>query len=151
MIKEIKTVANEIGEKVVGAIRDNMSEYGQGDSNLSKNLRFEANEESITVYAPEYFDYAEKGRGPGGTPYSWESIMKDWISRHSVKFDGDERTFIQNVKWATIRMGSRLYRHPSEQRDFLKGVVEKAEKWIEEDITGSLIETIEETTKKVTE
>lgn len=147
MIKEIKTVANEIGEKVVGAIRDNMSEYGQGDSNLSKNLRYEANEESITVYAPEYFEYAEKGRGPGGLPRSWESIMKDWISRHHIKFDGEERKFIQNVTWATIRYGSRLYRHPSEQRDFLKGVVEKAEKWIEEGITGSLIETIEEKTK----
>lgn len=148
MIKEIKTVANELGEKIVEEIRSNMSEYGLGDSNLSKNLRFEANEESITVYAPEYFDYAEKGRGPGGVPSSWESIMKDWISRHHIKFDGEERTFIQNVKWATIRYGSRLYRHPSEQRNFLKGVIEKAEKWIEEDIKGSLIETIEEKIKE---
>ena len=146
-MKEIKTVAEGIGEKIVGAIKDNMSEQGLGDSNLSKSLRFEANEESITVFAADYFDYAEKGRGPGGVPASWESIMKDWISRHHVKFDGDERTFIQNVKWATIRTGSRLYRNPSEQRNFLKGVVEKAEKWIEEDIKGSLIEEI----KKVTE
>lgn len=148
MIKEISKVATEIGEKVVEEIKKNMNEQGLTGSNLEKSIRFEANEESIKVYAPEYFDYAEKGRGPGGVPYSWESIMKDWISRHSVKFDGDERTFIQNVKWKTIREGSRLYRHPSEQRDFLKGVVEKAEKWIEEGITGSLIETIEEKIKE---
>lgn len=147
MIKEIKTVANEIGEKIVEEIRSNMSEQGLGDSNLSKSLRFEANEESITVFAADYFEFAEKGRGPGGLPRSWESIMKDWISRHSVKFDGDERTFIQNVKWATIRMGSRLYRHPSERRDFLRGVEDKASEWIEEAISGSLVEEI----KKVTE
>lgn len=148
MIKEISKVATEIGEKVVEEIKKNMNEQGLTCSNLEKSLRFEANENSITVYAPEYFEYAEKGRGPGGTPVSFENILKDWISRHHIKFDGDERTFIQNVKWATIRMGSRLYRHPSEQRNFLKGVVEKAEKWIEEGITGSLIETIEEKIKE---
>lgn len=150
-MKEIKKTAEKLAEGIISEIKSNMDSYGQGDSNLAKSLRYEADELSIKIFAADYFDYAEKGRGPGGLPRSWESIMKDWISRHRVEFEGEERTFIQNVKWKTIREGSRLYRHPSEQRDFLKGVSEKAEKWIEEGITGSLIETIEETIKKVTE
>lgn len=150
-MKEIKKTVEKLGEGIVSSIKENMSSYNQEDSNLAKSLRFEADEESLKIYAADYWDFSQKGRGPGGLPHSWESIMKDWISRHSVKFDGDERTFIQNVKWKTIREGSRLYRHPSEQRNFLKGVVEKNLEIFEKEISETLIETIEETTKKVTE
>lgn len=145
-MKEIKTVAEGIGEKIVGAIKDNMSEYGQGDSNLAKNLRYEANEESITIYAPDYFEYAEKGRGPGGLPRNIYSILSSWVDRHKIHFDGDKNRFVRAVAWNIYHHGTRMWRN-GEVRDFLKGVEEKAEKWIEEDITKSLIEDITETVK----
>ena len=146
-MKEIRTVATKIGEKVVEAIKSNLVEQGLENSNLVKSIRFEADESKIVIYAAEYFEYAEKGRGPGGTPVSFENILENWITRHSISFDGEEKVFIQNVKWKTFKEGSRLYRNPSEQRDFLKGVAEKAEEWINEEISDSLVEDIKEITK----
>lgn len=146
-MKRIRDVAIKIGGKIVEEIQKNIVEQGLEESNLSKNIRFEADESSIVVYAPEYFDYAEKGRGPGGVPTNFENILKNWISRHSIKFDGEEKVFVQNVKWKTVKEGSRLYRNPSEQRDFLKGVSEKAEKLIEEEISESLIKEIRDLKK----
>lgn len=146
-MKEIKKVVTELGQGIVSSIKENMDSYGQGESNLAKSLRFEADEESLTVYAADYFDYAQNGRGPGGVPRNFENILDSWIKRHSVSFDGEERVFIQKVKWSIIRYGTRMWRN-GEVRDFVKDSVEKNLEIFEKDISETLIEEIKETTKE---
>ncbi len=146
-MKEIKKVVTELGQGIVSSIKENMDSYGQGESNLAKSLRFEADEESLTVYAADYFDYAEKGRGPGGVPRNFENILDSWIKRHSVSLDGEERVFIQKVKWSIIRYGTRMWRN-GEVRDFVKDSVEKNLEIFEKDISETLIKDITETTKE---
>lgn len=143
-MKEIITVVSELGEGIVSSIKENMESYGQGDSRLAHSLRFEADEESLKIYAADYWDYAEKGRGPGGVPRNFEEILESWISRHSVKFDGDERVFIQKVKWSIVRYGTRLWRN-GEVRDFIGDAVEKNLEKFEKDISLSLISEIKPT------
>lgn len=143
-MKEIKEVVTELGEGIVSSIKENMESYGQGDSRLAHSLRFEADEESLKIYAADYWDYAEKGRGPGGVPRNFEEILESWISRHSVKFDGDERVFIQKVKWSIVRYGTRLWRN-GEVRDFIGDAVEKNLEKFEKDISLSLISEIKPT------
>lgn len=145
-MKEIKKTAEKLAEGIIDSIKQNMESYGQGSSNLANSLRFEADEESIKIYAADYFDYAEKGRGPGGVPRNFESILDDWIKRHKVSFDGEKSKFINSVKWSIVRYGTKMWREGKE-RDFLKDTVEKNIEKFEEDISKSLIEEI----KKVTE
>lgn len=146
-MKEIKTVVTELGEGIVSSIKSNMDSYGQGDSRLAHSLRFEADEEHLTVFAADYWDYAQKGRGPGGVPRNFESILEDWIKRHSVSFDGEERVFIQNVKWSIVRYGTKMWRN-GEVRDFVQDAVEKNLEKFEKDISETLIEELKETTKE---
>lgn len=146
-MKEIRTVVSGLGEAIVNSIKENMESYNQGDSNLAKSLRFEADEESLKIYAADYWDYAEKGRGPGGVPRDFHSILDSWISRHSVSYDGDKDLFINNVKWSIIRYGTKMWRN-GEVRDFVKDAVEKNLKIFEKDISETLIKDITETTKE---
>lgn len=146
-MKEIKKVVTELGEGIISSIKENMESYGQGSSNLAKSLRLEADEEHLSIFAADYWDYAEKGRGPGGVPRNFENILESWIKRHSVSFDGEERVFIQNVKWNIIRYGTRMWRN-GEVRDFVQDAVEKNLEKFEKDISETLIDEIKETTKE---
>lgn len=146
-MKEIKKTVEKLGEGIVKSIKENMSSYGQGDSNLAKSLRYEANEEKLVVYAADYWDYAEKGRGPGGVPRNFIEILDSWVSRHKVSFDGDKRVFLQNVKWSIIRYGTRMWRN-GETRDFMKDAFEKNLETFESEISKTLIEDIKETIKE---
>lgn len=145
-MKEIKEVVTKLGEGIVSSIKSNMDSYGQGDSRLAHSLRFEADEEHLTVYAADYFEYAEKGRPGGKIPRDFESILEDWIDRHKVSYEGDKRVFAKKVAWNIYHHGTRLWRN-GEVRDFIGDAVEKNMEKFEEDISKSLIEEI----KKVTE
>lgn len=146
-MKEIKKTVEKLGEGIVSSIKENMAEYNQGDSNLAKSLRFEANEESLKIYAFDYWDFAQKGRPGGKIPRSFESILEDWIERHKVSYDGDKRVFARKVAWNIYHHGTRLWRN-GEVRDFVKDSVEKNLEIFEKDISETLIEEIKETTKE---
>lgn len=145
-MKEIKKTAGKLAEGIISEIKSNMDSYGQGDSNLAKSLRYEADELSIKIFAADYFEYAEKGRGPGGVPRNFESILDDWIKRHKVSFDGEKSKFINSVKWSIVRYGTKMWREGKE-RDFVQDAIEKNLKIFEKEISETLIDEIKETTK----
>ena len=146
-MKEILEVVTKLGEGIVSSIKENMAAYNQVDSNLSKSLRFEANEESLKIYAFDYWDFAQKGRPGGGIPRNFESILEDWIDRHKVSFDGENSVFARKVAWNIYHHGTRLWRN-GEVRDFIKDAVEKNMEIFEKEISETLIEEIKETTKE---
>lgn len=145
-MKEIKEVVTELGESIISSIKENMEEYGQGDSNLAKSLRFEADEESLKIFAADYFEYAQKGRPGGKIPKNFDSILESWITRHKISFDGDKRVFARNVAWNIYKHGTKMYRE-GEERDFLKDVVEKNIEKFEKEISDSLIKEIRDLKK----
>ena len=146
-MKEIKKTVEKLGEGIVSSIKENMAAYNQVDSNLSKSLRIEANEESLKIYAFDYWDFAQKGRPGGGIPRNFESILEDWIDRHNVSFDGEKSVFARKVAWNIYHHGTRLWRN-GEVRDFIKDAVEKNLEIFEKDISETLIKDITETTKE---
>lgn len=146
-MKEIKKTVEKLGEGIVKSIKENMSSYGQGDSNLAKSLRYEANEEKLVVYAADYWDYAQKGRPGGKIPRNFESILEDWIDRHKVSYDGDKRVFARKVAWNIYHHGTRMWRN-GETRDFVKDAFEKNLGTFESEISETLIEDIKETIKE---
>lgn len=116
-------ILKEFGEKVVLDIQDRIASYGLGDSNLSQSINYTVDGNEIKVTAAGYFDYAEKGRGPGRVPYNFEDILKNWASRRGITF-GSDRAFTA-IKWHTIRYGSNLYNHPEKHRDFIGDTIDE--------------------------
>lgn len=149
MIIEIKDVLNNLANNVINSLKENMGGYGLGDSNLANSLRAEVDNFGIKIYASDYWQYAQAGRGAGKVPYKFEDILMDWIKRYDIhSVDGDDRKFAQNIKWHTIKYGSRIYRNPSLKRDFIKDAVDKNIKAATDDITKSLIKEIKSEIKK---
>ena len=140
-MKEIKKTATKLAEGIVNDIKANMESYGLGDSNLARSLSFTADEESIKIFAADYFEYAEKGRPGGRIPRNFEDILSDWVDRHHIKFDGEKRVFCRNVAWNIYHHGTRLWRE-GKTRDFIKDAVEKNLSEFEKEISETLIEEI---------
>lgn len=115
-------ILTEFGAKVVTDIQDRIASYGLGNGNLYDSVTYTVDGNELKVTAAGYFDYAEKGRGPGKVPYNFEDILKAWASRRGISF-GDDRAF-KAIKWHTIKHGSDLYNHPEKQRDFIGDTID---------------------------
>lgn len=117
-------ILEEFGKKTIEGLRNRMSLYELGDSKLANSLEYNVEGNRIVIDAAGYWQYAEKGRGPGGVPYDFADIIEQWARRRNFNVD-DTMRFAQNVKWKTIREGSYIYRHPEQARDFEGDVIEK--------------------------
>lgn len=120
---DFSQILQEFGVAVVEDIQDNMAGYGLGDSKLAQSLNYEVDGNEIKITAANYWQWAEKGRGPGGIPRNFYDILNNWASRRHIKFDNQDRA-IKAIAWKTAREGSYLYRHPEQQRDFIQDALD---------------------------
>lgn len=123
--KEIQSVIEQFSNELIDNIRENMASYGLGDSRLAQSLEPEIEGNHLKIWANDYFEYAEKGRPAGKIPFNFTDILEEWISRRNISHTGSTRQFASAIAWKTYREGSYLYRNPSEQRDFLDGVLDE--------------------------
>lgn len=144
---EIKKILEKFSENLINSLKKNMSDYGLGDSNLANSLHAEVDESKVEIWANDYWDYAQKGSKPwsgagdGSFFPRFENILMDWVVRHRISVP-EPRKFVSNVKWSIIKKGSRLYRNPSEQRDFVKNAVDENLKLIEDELKESFVKEI---------
>lgn len=124
MESNIETIIDQLADDIIANIRENMASYGLGDSRLAESLEPEIDGNHLKIYANDYFEYAEKGRPAGKIPFNFTTILEEWIERRNISHTGTTRQFASAIAWKTYREGSYLYRNPSEQRDFLDGVLE---------------------------
>lgn len=117
------------GENVCADIRMQMAQYGLGDSDLAKSVSYEVNGNEVKITANSYYDYAEKGRGPGKVPYKFEDIVSAWAVGRGIR-PPDLMKFASAVKWRTIKDGSYLYRHPEKQREFDSEAIQENLDWL---------------------
>ena len=123
--KDVKTAIDILADEIIGNIRENMSSYGLSDGNLYNSLESNIDGDHLQILGADYFEYAMKGRGPGKIPYNFSDILEEWIDRRHIPFNGSKRRFANAIAWKTAREGSYLFRHPEEQRDFLKDVLDE--------------------------
>lgn len=125
--KDFKEVLSRFAENVIADIKLNMGNYGLADSKLANSLTYEifgeGGQESVLLTAADYWDYAQIGRGPGGVPYDFADILSVWMSDRGISVDNPEQ-FVQNVKWHTIKHGSKLW-VDKEERNFVGDAIEK--------------------------
>lgn len=119
------------GENVCADIRMQMAQYGLGDSDLAKSVSYEVNGNEVKITAANYYDYSEKGRGPGKVPYNFKDILETWIVSRGIRpKDGNISRFANSIKWKVIREGSYLYRNPEKQRDFDSDAIQENLDWL---------------------
>lgn len=124
--KDFRGILEEFAKNVIADIKENMGDLGTGRlaNSLTYEIFGEKGREQVLLTAADYWDYAQVGRGPGGVPYDFEDTLSKWMSDRGFSVDDPEQ-FIQNVKWHTIKHGSKLWNHPSEQRNFVGDAIEK--------------------------
>lgn len=122
--KDLQQVIEDFANEIIENIRSNMSSYGLGDSNLAESLEPEIEDNHLKIWANDYWDEAQKGRGPGEVPENFVQILEEWIDRRRISYNGSKRRFAQNISRKTQFEGSYLYRNPEERRDFLSEVLD---------------------------
>lgn len=122
-------ILRQFGENTCADIRMQMAQQGLGDSDLAKSVSYEVEGNEIKITANSYYDYAEKGRGPGKVPYNFEDIVSAWAVGRGIR-PPDLMKFASAVKWRTIKDGSYLYRHPEKQRDFDSDAIQENLDWL---------------------
>lgn len=137
---EITEIFQKIADSIMIELKSNMSAYGLNDSNLANSLESNIHATGFQILANNYWNYAQVGRGPGGVPYNFEDILRNWISARNITVQEPEK-FVQAVKWKTIREGSYLYRNPNEHRDFIQNSVQDSM----EEISGMVAKKVEDT------
>lgn len=123
MENKIDNTLKETAESIIAKLRFGLNAKLGYDSDLSKSLKYKVNNNRLLITASNYWDYAEKGRPPGGVPFNFETILKKWMQRKGLVVDNPDK-FISNVKWKTIKDGSYLYRNPQERRNFIGNVID---------------------------
>lgn len=136
---DIREILDEFGSTLVRDIQDRIASYGLGGSNLMQSVDYKVDGNEVKVTAAGYFDFAEKGRGPGGVPRNFEDILKSWASRRGIHFDNEDRA-VRAIKWSTIRYGSDLYRHPEKQRDFIGDTIDENIERLKEHVATFILE-----------
>jgi hypothetical protein len=130
-MQDFSEILRQFGENTCADIRMQMAQQGLGDSKLAKSVAYEVNGNEIKITAAHWYDYAEKGRGPGKVPYNFRDILETWIVSRGIKpRDGNISKFASAIAWTTIKSGSYLYRHPNEQRDFDTEPIQENLDWL---------------------
>lgn len=141
----IADLLNEFGDRVVSGLKDNLASENLGNSSLSESISYEQDGNEIIVSAAGYWPYAEKGRGPGKTPYNFIDILTNWMHKYSVTpMKGTETNFAWAIKRKIENEGSSIYRGERPERDFIRTTLDDEMDWLENEMVAYVIERIDE-------
>lgn len=122
----------EFANNLVADIKYEMQNQGLGGSNLEKSLEYEVKGNEVIVTAAPYLKYAQRGRGPGGTPRNFIDILETWITSRGIKpKSGNITQFANAIKWKIIKEGSSIYRGERPERDVITKPLEENLEWLE--------------------
>lgn len=137
---DFNKILTQFGENTVNDLRSNLAAEGLANSNLSKSIEYDIDTNQITITANPYWDYAEKGRGPGGVPWDFKNILLNWMKRYNIHSkDGDDERFANVIKWKIIREGSSIYRGDRPERDFERTALDDNLNWLESQVADVVI------------
>lgn len=140
---DINELLKEFGDRMVGGLRSNLAQEGLGNSSLSESISYEQNANEIIVSAAGYWPYAEKGRGPGKTPYNFINILTNWMQKYGVRpLHGSEVNFAWAIKRKIENEGSSIYRGDRPERDFIRNTIDENLDWLEDEAVIKIIERL---------
>lgn len=143
-MKDINELLTEFGDRVVKGLRDNLAAENLGQSSLSESISYERDGNEIIVSAANYWPYAEKGRGPGKTPYNFIDILVNWMHKYGVTpTHGNEVSFAWAIKRTIETRGSSIYRGGRPERDFERDTLDENIDWLENEAVTYIIEKVD--------
>ena len=123
--KDLQQFIEDFANEIIENIRENIASYGLANGNLYNSLESNIDGNHLQILGADYFDYAQKGSGPGEVPENFVQILEEWIDRRKISYNGSKRRFARNISRKTEFEGSYLFRHPEERRDFLSEVLDE--------------------------
>lgn len=120
-----KTLDKGIKEEIRKGLK---KERINASGNLSESLRSEITERSYKLFAANYVDYAERGRGPGKVPpvqsiYEWLKFGKPKYGL-SYKNDKERRSIAFAIVTNIKKKGSYKHRKPSKQTNVVNDSIQ---------------------------
>lgn len=108
-------VLDEIGQKLVSAIRQKMVEEGVvASGRLRDSIEYRVDDTGLKILADDYFPYAENGRESGKIPYDFNSILAKWVENKGINVPDRFKNAYQ-FGWAIAmkikKYGSMRYRN----------------------------------------
>lgn len=138
-------ILTEFANNLIADIQYQMDEQGLGDSDLKKSLEYEVDGNHVVVTAAPYLKYAQRGRGPGGTPRNFIDILETWITKNGIKpKNGNITQFANAIKWKTIKEGSSIWRGERPERDVVTEPLDVNLEWLGQEFYVTLMKQFED-------
>lgn len=138
--KNLQECMEEYREFVAEAVKNNMPSYYELKKNIVFNLQINDTLFEIEFKAPEYWKYANFGRGPGKFPPP-DKIDK-WITRRKITPFPTKDGRIPTQKQLVFLISRKIAREGFEGSGFLqKGLAEQSDYWdsrIEDAVTADI-------------
>lgn len=98
-------------EMLAWRIQSNLASTGtNATGKTSRSLRVEVDENGGRLIGRPFFHGAETGRGKGGVPRNFHSIILAWMEAKGVHADdGDDDGFARGIEWKIRKKGTNLF------------------------------------------
>ena len=146
-IDDINDVLAQWAEGVISGIRQNLDSTGTTASGRTKeSLRYVVDNGTLTIFGRPYFRSVEQGRGPGGIPYRFQDIIRQWMDDKGIagKFgetESQKRSAAYMIGQFIKNNGTKLYREGG-RTDIYSSVISEEMPKLNEMLTASITETI---------
>lgn len=146
-IDDINDVLAKWAEGVISGIRQNLESTGTNASGkTSASLRYVVGNGELTIFGRPYFRSVEEGRGPGGIPYRFTDIIRQWMDDKGIagKFgetESQKRSAAYMIGQFIKNNGTKLYREGG-RTGIYTDVIESEMPKLNEMLTAAITETI---------
>lgn len=146
-IDDINDVLEQWASKIVAEIKSNLDSTGTTASGRTKeSIEYTVDNGTLVITGRPYFRSVEEGRGPGGIPYGFTDIIRQWMRDKNIesKFgetESQRRSAAYLIGQFIKRNGSSLYRNGGRD-DIYSSVISDEMPKLNGMLTAAITETI---------
>ena len=157
--KHLEATLDRFADRVIELARENLTSNGTNASNelynsMEKIIEIGEDHYSVKISLADYYEYVERGRGPGKFPPP--PAIRKWVEIKPVSPYPGADGRIPSVDQLTFLIGRKIAREGTEPQPFLTPAKEEAlrefeeaiDKAIQEDVEDYIMEVVEEKFKK---
>lgn len=146
-IDDINDVLEQWASNVVVKIKSNLDSTGTTASGRTKeSIEYTVDNGTLVITGRPYFRSVEEGRGPGGIPYNFTEILRQWAKDKGIltqfgDTEAKQRSALYMVGQFIRKNGTKLYREGS-RTDIYTDVIESEMPKLGEQIAATIQESI---------
>lgn len=137
--KNLKIVLDSYAEYIDTASKNNMPSYYELKDKISFYVNVDGYYYSVEFKGPEYWKYANYGRGPGKMPPI--NVIEDWIIKRRIVPRSDGSVPITNRSLAFL-IARKIGREGTKGSHFLEQSIEETQNYFEDKIVDAIVKDI---------